>query len=133
MIIRKKAYFLKNNIDTTTLLKYGFVTLNGGYSYTRDINILPKNSEIKLDYLICYNDSRVIKRKYFFGWDIKVEKFIKDLIDAGLVYKKNYYYCIAWDYRKWSDKKREKIERKIEKLQNEEDKRINERIGVENE
>lgn len=118
MIVSQKAYFLKDGIDAKELTKYGFETLNGGYSYVRDIE-KPNNF---LDHLVYYNDSRIIKRKStHYVWSIKVEKFIKDLIDAGLVIKKKYYYVVAWNCRNWSENKRERIEHKLNVLQAKED------------
>lgn len=124
MIIKQKAYFLKDNISFEELEKYGFRTLNE-CSWWRDIKSCN-------DYLLVfYKDNRIIKKKFISTvWTTKVKKYIKDLIEAGLVYKKNYYHIVAWDSRNWSDKKKQRIEEKVERLQMISDKKLN-KIGGE--
>ena len=124
MIIKQKAYFIKDNINLEELEKYGFYTLNE-CSWWRDI----KNCN---DYrLVCYKDNRIIKKKFTSTvWTTKVKKYIKDLIGAGLIYKKNYYYIVAWNSRKWSDKKIQRVFEKVEKLQTISDKKILKQGGI---
>lgn len=120
MIVCRKAYFLKDDIDAKELGKFGFETLNNGGSYHKDLD-----SKWLFDRISWYEESRIFKRKTSFSyWTIKVRKYIKDLIDAGLVYQKKYYYYIAWDSRKWSDKKIKRVEDKINKLQERADKKF---------
>lgn len=118
MIKKKKAYFLKPGIDLEELEKYGFETYND-QSWWRDI---PNKPMTVLDSLVCYKNDRIFKIKASrYVWTIKVEKYIQDLIDAGLVYKKRYYYVKTWNCRNWSDKKTQKVTDKVNKLQKIED------------
>ena len=123
MIVCSKAYFLKDDIELKELKKYGFITYNNGLSYSRDL------SESWLDRIVCYDDSRVFKKKALtYVWSVKVKKYIQDLIDAGLVYEKKYYYVIAWNCRNWSDKKEKRVLKKVNQLQEKADKKFKESI-----
>ena len=125
MIVKRKAYFLKKDVPMSELEKFGFVTLNGGCSYCKLDELI--NTKNDLYRLICYSDNRIIKLKALsYCWTIRVKKYIHDLIEANLVYKKNYYYVVTWRRRgsnKWSEAKIERITKKISRLQDTENRK----------
>ena len=112
MIIKTKCYRLKDDVDIKELEKYGFKPNMVG-SYMRTID--------GWRYVIYYNDTkRFVIRDYpnRIGNAKKVSKFIKDLIEDELVYKVNFYYWLAiiGRYQNYSDKKLDRIEKKLNKL-----------------
>lgn len=50
------------------------------------------------------------------SWSLYTRNFIKDLIENNLVEKKNYYYWLGWNFRNYSDKKKKRIEQRLESL-----------------
>lgn len=117
MIVKRKAYFLKNNIDTKKLEEFGFHTVNNE-SWHRDIN-----EDYKISF---YKDSRVFKKKISWrldgNWTVKIKDHIQDLIKHNLVEIRNYYYylCIFGRWQNWNDKKKKRIENKLQNLQEKE-------------
>ncbi len=112
MIIKIKCYRLKDDVDIKELEKYDFKPNSVG-NYTRTID--------GWKYVIYYNDTkRFVIRNYpdRIGRASKVSKFIKDLIDDDLVYKVDFYYWLAiiGSYKNYSDKKLDRIEKKLNKL-----------------
>lgn len=112
MIIKRKAYFLKKDIDIEKLKDFGFYTYNE-QSYWRD-------TTRKFRGVVCYKENRIIKLKYSkYNWSVSTRKFIEDLIKNNMVEKKNYYYWFGWNSRNYSDKKMKRIEQKLTELNGE--------------
>ena len=109
MIVKKKAYFLKTEIEVDELEKFGFRAVNSD-KYCRDTK--------KDLYISCYRETRVFKIEFWSGWWQFVRKHhIKDLIENGIVEKRIYVYGVFWNFRNFSDAKKERITNKRNKLQ----------------
>ena len=114
MIIKTKCCFLKENIEPQILEDYGFATSNNGETYYLEI---PKKDYT--DLLFWYKETRRFVYKYPKRENVRfVEKYVRKLIIDGLVEIKPVYEWLAiiGDYRNYSDKKKRKIEEKLNKL-----------------
>lgn len=111
MIIKTKCCLLKKGINPSILEQYGFETVNDGHSYWRDIEDFCRIGWYHDTRRFVYKYPRRVKAK-------KVSKYIKDLLDAGLVEIKYFYeYLVIFGrWQNFSDKKLARINDKLDKL-----------------
>lgn len=110
MYIKLKCCFLKKDIDPVVLGKYGFFTLNDGLSYWRNIG--------EFNFITFYHDSRRFTFRYpKKNWYKTVRKYIRDLIEAELIEIKPMWEY--WSFGEVSWQRQEKIEAKLERLNDE--------------
>lgn len=112
MIVKMKSYYLKKNVDPKELEKYGFKRFGDNYckvlkGWGRDVRY--------------YNDTRRIVYVNYPWKDArgrKVKNYINDLIEEQLIELKiNYeWWAIIGTWQNYSQKKRNRIEAKLEKL-----------------
>lgn len=112
MIVKVKSYYLKNDINPTELIKYGFVQF--GNNYSKDL--ICSTCDIRY-----YDDTRRIVFIDYPWKDArgrKVKHYINDLIKDGLVELKiNYeWWAIIGRWQNYSQKKKDRIQAKLDKL-----------------
>ena len=122
MIVKIKCCFLKKDIDSKELEKYGFFTLNDGKSYWKDYGNVEDDKWFQIGW---YAETRRFVYKYPKMTSYRfLKKHIKDLLNAGIVEVKPMYewWAIIGRWQDYSDEKLERIENKIIKL--------NKKVGI---
>lgn len=112
MYIKSQCAYLKEGVNPEELEKYGFRRIKENGNYVRDVDIF--------NWVTKYNDTNrfVFKHPRTTNYK-KVKRYIKDLIDVGLVVKKP---CWEWlsifgRYQNYSQKKIDKIKKRLNELQ----------------
>jgi len=113
MIVKMKCVFLKKDVDPKILEDYGFVPISSREAYYAS---LASSRYIEIRW---YAETRRFVLKYPVEKRAKiVKRYLGDLFQKGIVEIKPFYECLCLigDWRNWSYEKRERIERKLRKL-----------------
>ena len=114
MIVKIKSYFLKDGIDPSALIRYGYEKCGDNYNKELVESYFSKS-------IRCYGNTR---RFAYVDYPVrdarsrKVKKYIADLIEDGIVeLRTNYeWWQFIGSVRNLSEKKRDMIEAKLNKL-----------------
>lgn len=112
MYIKTKCCFLKDGIDPKNLERYGFVTLNKGESYYKDIN------DNSCSCLMWYKETRRFVYKYPKKTSYRsIRKYLTRLLRDDLIEVKPMYewLTIIGNYHNFSYEKRHFIEANVER------------------